>query len=192
MKTVLLFLAKGFEELEAAAFIDVMGWSRVHGNEPVNLVTFGLQPSIKANWNLTVIPELTIEQVNEANFDALAIPGGFENNGYYEDAFDSKIVKLIQDFHQNQKPIASICVGALTIANSGVLKNKDAITYDLEGGRIEQLEKMGATIKKQPIVVSDHIITSTGPSTATDVAFKLLEMLTNKQNVTEVKKYMRF
>jgi len=41
-------------------------------------------------------------------------------------------------------------------------------------------------------VVDKNIITSTGPSTGLDVAFTLLEMLTDEANVKTVKEYMRF
>ena len=41
-------------------------------------------------------------------------------------------------------------------------------------------------------MIDKNIITSTGPSTGLDVAFSLLEMLTDKENVDVVKKYMRF
>ena len=43
-KKVLLFLAQGFEEYEAGVFTDVIGWSRVFGNEPVDVITSGLRP----------------------------------------------------------------------------------------------------------------------------------------------------
>ena len=44
----------------------------------------------------------------------------------------------------------------------------------------------------RPLVVDHNIITSTGPATAIDVAFKLLELLTDVENVNEVKRNMRF
>ena len=50
----------------------------------------------------------------------------------------------------------------------------------------------GANVQDEMIVVDKNIITSTGPSTGIDVAFRLLEMLTNSENVNIVKKYMRF
>jgi 4-methyl-5(b-hydroxyethyl)-thiazole monophosphate biosynthesis len=192
-KKVLLFLANGFEELEAAAFTDVMGWSREHGLQKVDLITTALHPEIKGTWNLIVKPELAFEEVNFEDYDALAIPGGFETAGFYEDAFDPRVQKLIQDFHAAGKIVASICVGALPIAKSGVLKGQKATTYDLpEGNRQAQLAQLGADVQKQNVVVDNRVITSTGPSTALDVAFKLLELLTSHENVLEVKKYMRF
>jgi 4-methyl-5(b-hydroxyethyl)-thiazole monophosphate biosynthesis len=192
-KKILLFLAQGFEEYEASVFTDVIGWSRVYGNEPVDLVTSGLRPEIKCTWNFIVRPELEFEKINVQEFDALAIPGGFEKAGFYEDAFDERFLKLIREFNRQGKIIASICVAALPIGKSGVLKGRKATTYDLlDGVRRKQLADFGAEVQDESIVIDKNIITSTGPSTAIDVAFILLEMLTDKENVKVVKKYMRF
>jgi len=192
-KKVLLFLAQGFEEYEAGVFTDVIGWSRVFGTVPVDLITTGLRPEIKCTWNLTVKPEIDFDKINVNDFDALAIPGGFEKAGFFEDAYDERFLNLIQEFDKQGKIIASICVAALPIGKSGVLKGRHATTYDLlDGMRRNQLSDFGAIIQDQRIVVDKNIITSTGPSTGIDVAFMLLEMLTNSENVDIVKKYMRF
>jgi len=192
-KKVLLFLAQGFEEYEASVFTDVIGWSRAFGKEPVDLITTGLRPEIKCTWNLLVRPEMEFEKVNVQDFDALAIPGGFEKAGFYVDAFNDRFLNLIRDFDKQDKIIASVCVAALAVGKSGVLKNRIATTYDLlDGLRRKQLAEYGADVQDERIVVDKNIITSTGPSTGLDVAFKLLEMLTNSENVSTVKKYMRF
>ena len=192
-KKILLLLAQGFEEYEASVFTDVIGWSRVYGNKPVNLVTTGLRPEIKCTWNFIVRPELEFEKINVQEFDALAIPGGFEKAGYYQDAYDERFLNLIREFDKQEKIIASICVAALPLGKSGVLKGRKATTYDLlDGVRRKQLADFGAEVQDESIVIDKNIITSTGPSTGLDVAFKLLEMLTNSENVRLVKKYMRF
>ena len=192
-KKVLLFLAQGFEEYEAAVFTDVIGWSRVFGNEPVDLLTTALRTEIKCTWNFIVRPELEFEQINVQEFDALAIPGGFENAGFYEDAYDERLLNLIRKFDKQGKIIASICVAALSLGKSGVLKGRKATTYDLlDGLRRKQLVDFGAEVLDESVVIDKNIITSTGPSTGLDVAFKLLEMLTNSENASMVKKYMRF
>jgi len=192
-KKVLLFLSQGFEEYEASVFTDVIGWSRAFGTEPVDLVTTGLRSSIKCTWNFVVHPELDFNEIKIEDFDALAIPGGFEKAGFYEDAYDEKFIELIREFDKEQKIIASVCVAALPIGKSGVLKNRNATTYDLmDGLRRKQLAEYGANVKDQRIVIDKNIITSTGPATGLDVAFRLLEMLTSKENVNVIKKYMRF
>jgi 4-methyl-5(b-hydroxyethyl)-thiazole monophosphate biosynthesis len=192
-KRVLLFLAQGFEEYEASVFTDVIGWSRVFGTHPVELVTSGLRNEIRCTWNLLVKPEMEFEKVDVNDFDALAIPGGFETAGFYEDAFDRRFLNLIREFNDQGKIIASVCVAALSLGKAGVLLGRKATTYDLlEGVRREQLAGFGAIIQDERIVVDKNIITSTGPSTGLEVAFRLLEMLTDKENVERVKNYMRF
>ena len=192
-KKVLLFLAQGFEEYEASVFTDVMGWSRIYGTKPVELITTGLRTEIKCTWNLTVKPEMEFDKIRIKDFDALAIPGGFEKAGFYQDAYDERFLSLIREFDKEGKIIASICVAALSIGKSGVLKGRKATTYDLlDGLRRKQLSDFGAIIQNERIVIDKNIITSTGPSTGLNVAFKLLEMLTNSENVDLVKKYMRF
>lgn len=192
-KKVLLFLAQGFEAYEASVFTDVIGWTRFFGTEPVDLITTGLRAEIKCTWNLIVKPEIEFDKIKVDEFDALAIPGGFENAGFYEDAYDERFLKMIQEFDTKGKIIASICVAALPLGKSGVLQGRNATTYDLlDGKRRNQLSDFGAVIQDKAMVVHKNIITSTGPSTGLDVAFKLLEMLTNSENVDLVKKYMRF
>jgi protein deglycase len=192
-KKVLLFLAQGFEAYEASVFTDVFGWSRESGIESVDLITTGLRSTIKCYWNLIVQPELPFDQINIDDFDALAIPGGAGEAGFYEDAYDERFLGLIRKFNDKGKLIASVCVGALPIGKAGVLTNRKATTWDLnDGARRRQLADFGVTVLDQRLVVDSNIITSTGPATSLDVAFQLLEMLTDMQNVNEIKRNMRF
>lgn len=195
MKSVLLFLAQGFEEYEASVFTDVIGWSRAYGTTPVDLKTTGLRKEIKCTWNLIVRPELEFEKIDINNYDALAIPGGFEKAGFYEDAFDERFLNLIRQFDQQGKIIAAVCAAALPVGKSGVMQNRYATTYDLEdkyGSRRKQLAEFGAIVQDRKVVTDKNIITSTGPATGLEVAFTLLEMLTDEENVRTVKRFMRF
>jgi len=192
-KKVLLFLAQGFEAYEASVFTDVFGWSREAGLEPVDLITTGLRSEMKCYWNLIVKPELPFSEINIEDFDALAIPGGAGEAGFYEDAYDERFLNLIREFNRRGKIIASICVAALPIAKSGVLNQRNATTWDLNNGvRRKQLADFCVKVQDEQLVVDNNIITSTGPATSLDVAFKLLEMLTSIENVNEVKTNMRF
>jgi len=192
-KKVLLFLSQGFEAYEASVFTDVFGWSREAGIEPVDLVTTSLRATVSCYWNLIVKSELPFNQIKIDEYDALAIPGGAGEAGFYEDAYDERFLNLIRAFHERGKLIASICVAALPIAKSGVLNQRKATTWDLnEGCRRKQLADFGVKVQEAQMVIDNNIITSTGPATSLDVAFKLLEMLTSVENVNEVKKNMRF
>lgn len=192
MKKVLLLLANGFEAYEASVFTDVLGWNKLEGDHSTEVVTCGLHGSLKCTWNFTVIPEILVSDVDVALFDALAIPGGFAEAGFYEDAFCDEFLDLIQKFDQAGKIIASICVGALPVGKSGVLINRKGTTYHLNGQRQKQLADFGVQVTNRPIVIDKNIITSSCPSTALGVAFTLLEMLTSAANCHTVKQLMGF
>lgn len=194
MKRVCLLLANGFEAVEASVFTDVIGWNKLEGDGTTELVTVGLHDQLKCTFNFTVIPEMHVSEMDIDSFDALAIPGGFEEAGFYEDAYSEPFLAIIREFERKGKIIASICVGALPVGKSGILEGREATTYNLgEGRRQKQLSEFGVKlVPDQPIVVDGNIITSYNPSTAFDVAFKLLEMLTSKENGDEVKRLMGF
>lgn len=124
MKRVCLLLANGFEAVEASVFTDVIGWNLFEGDRGTELVTVGTRDTLRCTWNFTVIPEMHIRDLRVDEFDALAIPGGFGEAGFYEDAYTDEFLEVIREFDRRGKIIASICVGALPIAKSGVLQGE--------------------------------------------------------------------
>ncbi len=193
LKKVCLLLADGFEAVEASVFTDVLGWNLFEGDGSTKVVTCGTLPELKCTWNFTVIPEMLIEDLDVDEFDALAIPGGFEEAHFYRGAFSEPFLDAIREFDRQGKVIATICVAALALAKSGVLKGRKATTYNIGGWRQKQLAEMGAVlVPDSRIVVDGNIITSYNPSTAFDVAFLLLEKLTSTENTNKVKALMGF
>lgn len=191
MKHVLLLLANGFEILEASAFIDVIGWNKEEGDGNTTLSSCALNKNVKSSFGPTFIADYNLKEIDVKSFDALAIPGGFEPYGFYKDAYSGEFTQIIQQFYKDQKPIASICVGALAIGHAGLLKNKDATTYP-NTHRQAELKNFGALLSEEPVVIADHIITSRNPSTAIDVALQLLEWLTSLENTNKVRQLMGF
>jgi len=191
MKKVLLLLAEGFETFEASVFIDVIGWNLVEGDNSTELFTCGLKKEIKSSFNQIFIVDYLIDEIEINSFDALAIPGGFEVYGFYNDAYDDKFLNLIRTFKSHNKIIASICVGALPIGKSGILKDKKGTVYN-NPIRREALKEFGVNVIHQPIVMDDNVITSWNPSTAIDVALLLLENLTTKNNADKIRQLMGF
>lgn len=193
MKKILLLLANGFEAYEASVFTDVLGWNLLEGDGSTRLVTCGLRPELTCTWNFKVLPELLAADAVPGEFDALAIPGGFEEAGFYEDAFSEEFLSFIRAFDQAGKVIASICVGALPVGRSGVLKGRKGTTYHLNNGhRQQQLAEYGVEVVNRPLVIDRNIITSSSPATALDVAFLLLERLTSAENCRNVRHLMGF
>ncbi len=193
MKRILLLLADGFEAFEAAAFTDVIGFASTFGDEDIEVVTVGLRPEIRCTFGFRVIPELLLHDAQDEEFDAVAVPGGFEKAGFYNDAYSDEFLDVFRRFAAAGKPICAVCTGALPVARSGVLLGRRATTYHLlEGRRRRELAEMGAVVEDASVVRDGLIVTSTSPATATDVAFALLEMLTSPDNVHTTRRMMGF
>lgn len=193
MKKILLLLSEGFEVYEASAFIDIFGWNKIYGSQNTELFTCAKKKHIKSTFNLNIEVDIELDKVNVSEYDALAIPGGFEIFGFYNDAYSPDFSKIIKQFDQQEKPIATICVGALPLGKSGILKQRYATTYNiLDDERINQLSEFEAIVLDRPVVSDKNVITSCGPFTAIDVAFELLERLTDKDNCRQVRNLMGF
>lgn len=195
MKKILIFVSNGFESLELSPFIDVFGWNNIVGNKKVFPTVCAIHDEVYATWNLKIIPEVNLSSVSlDLNeYDSLIIPGGFGKAGYFNDIQSEILKSLLNHFILNKKIVIGICTGALAIGIHGFLKDISATTYLLDNKRyFKQLEKYGANSLEQDIVISNNIITSSGPSTAIQVAFYLLETLTDRANCIVVKKNMGF
>jgi 4-methyl-5(b-hydroxyethyl)-thiazole monophosphate biosynthesis len=191
MKKILLLLAKGFETYEASVFIDVIGWNYTDGDKSTKLFSCGLTKEVASTFDQKFIVDYLHYEIKINDFEALAIPGGFEEYGFYEDAYSDSFLQIIRDFNAQNKLIASICVGALPLGKSGILRGKRATTYNSQIRR-NALKEFKAEIVNQPVVMEGNIITSSNPASAIDVAFLLLEQLTDKENANFIKRAMGF
>lgn len=192
-KKVLVFLAKAFEVMEFSVFIDVLGWGRVDYGHNLFVETCGFTEKVISTFNVSVIVDKTIEEINADEYDALAIPGGFREFGFYEEAYDERFLELIREFNAKGKIIATVCTAAFPLGKSGILKNRKATTYHLKDGSCQkELKEFGVNVINEPIVVDGNIITSYCPATAPDVAFELLKMLTSEEEMAVVKRAMGF
>ena len=194
IKKVLLFCCKGFETMEFAPFVDVMGWARNDYGLAAEVVTAGFSKTVVSTFGISILVDKTYDEIDVSEYDALAIPGGFEEFGFYEDAYDERFLNLIREFDCSHKYIASICVGALPIGASGVLKGRKATTYHLgDGRRQKQLAEFGAeVIPDQSVVIDKNVITSFCPETAPYVAFNLLGMLMGEEEAQVVARAMGY
>lgn len=192
MKKTLLLLAEGFECYEASTFIDVIGWNLVDGDKSTQLFSCGLRPEIKSSFNQRILVDYLVDEIDIEVFDTLVVIGGFKEYNFYKDAYDERFLNLIRLFNARNKIIASVCVGALPIARSGVLVSRRATTCNLGDKKLEELRSYEVNVLHEQIVTDHNIITSCNTSTAVDVAFLLLERLTSKEQSNFIREMMGF
>ncbi|KAN0033136.1 hypothetical protein ACTA71_011344 [Dictyostelium dimigraforme] len=182
-KKILVLLCKGFEVMEFAPFIDVMGWARDDDEDKsdIQVVVCGFNKIVKGTFGTTVQVDVLFNEIKSFDeFDALALPGGFESYTYFEEAYSEAALQLIRDFDSKNKTIASVCVAALALGKSGILKGRNATTFRSSlrehSVRQQQLRDFGANVIVDQSVVTDrNVVTSWNPQTAPLVAFILLE-----------------
>lgn len=189
-KKVLLFLGEGFEDLEAVAVLSVCGWTEYRKHlEKVSVITTGLHREVRGRFGLRIVTDLLIDEVDPQNYAALAVPGGFHSHGF-DEAYCQPLRDLAKIIHHQGGTIATMCVGILPIAETGLLEGREATSYAFSRSHdnLGRLRELGCNPTPGPIVVSNRIISCSGPAQAIDVAMLLLEGLIGIDQAREIAK----
>ena len=72
MKKVIVFLAEGFEEIEAISIIDVLRRAEVS----VTTVSIGKKNEVKGAHNIPVVADKLFDEVDFASYHMIVLPGG--------------------------------------------------------------------------------------------------------------------
>ena len=189
---ILLFLARGFEDLEAVATLDVFGWTQYRKHLPrVSVTTAGFHQEVNSRFGLKINPDLLYPEIDPKHYQALVLPGGFHRRGF-DEVYDSKIHQLAREIHQNAGYIATMCVGVLPVADAGLLAGKEATTYPHSRyhDNIARLKAGGAKVVARHVVMDDRIISCDGPGSSLEVVFLLMECLLGVEMTQEVRRFM--
>ena len=189
---ILLLLGQGFDDMEAAAFIDVCGWTSYRKQNPkVQLDITGLQESsIRGRFGTELQVSVPLSKICPEHYSAIALPGGFRSHGYNE-MYDERIYSLLQKSHQSGAVIATICVGILPVAEAGLVKGRLATTYPYSRhDNIEQLLRCGAVLSDKAIVIDNRIISCAGPAQSLAVAISMLNLVLGSEVTNEIMKFM--
>jgi 4-methyl-5(b-hydroxyethyl)-thiazole monophosphate biosynthesis len=189
---ILLFLAQGFEDLEAVATLDVFGWTQYRKHlRKVSVTTAGFHQEVKSRFGLTINPDLLYPEIDPKDYRALVLPEGFHSHGF-DEAYDSKIHRLAREIHANGGYIAAMCVGVLPIADAGLLTGKEATTYphSRSHDNIGRLKAGGARVVDRHVVMDDRIISCDGPGSSLEVMFLLMECLLGAEMTQEIRRFM--
>ncbi|MDR1260104.1 MAG: DJ-1/PfpI family protein [Endomicrobium sp.] len=106
------------------------------------------------------ISTISMQNIDVDNFDAIAYIGGSGSSIFFNNFY---ALKLADDFFKCGKPVASICIAGVILANSGILKGKKATVFISEKGTL--IEK-GALYTEIPLEIDGNIITANGPAVA--------------------------
>ena len=109
--------------------------------------------------------DLTLDELNVSNFDAIVFVGGAGAAKYIE---DERCHQIAQKAVEEDKVLGAICIAPTILARAGVLKDKKATVWssNLDKSAIKILQEEGAVYQKDSVVVDGKIVTANGPVAA--------------------------
>ncbi|MDE6703463.1 MAG: DJ-1/PfpI family protein [Muribaculaceae bacterium] len=177
MNKSFVFLAEGFEEMEAIIPVDVL---RRAGMD-VKTVSITDSHNVTGAHGITVKADVTFKQADFEGAEWLIIPGGLPGAENLH-AFDA--LNDLLKVHSSKGKIAAICASpAMVLAPLGLLAGKDATGYP---GTEEGLIAGGASVKDERVVALDNIITANGPASALRFALAIVANSLGAQTAQEV------
>jgi len=161
-----LFLATGFEEMEAIGTIDIL---RRGGIETITVSITGEQ-TVTGVHGIPVIADVLFEDIDCSTADALVLPGG--GPGSLQLNQHAPLRQALLTACENGKLIAAICASPRVFGSLGLLNGKNATCYP----SIEP-ELTGANITPAPVIIDQNIITGRGPGLVIDFSLAILSYL---------------
>ncbi len=172
---IYMFLAEGFEEVEALCPLDIM---RRAG---LKVTTVGIGSGmITGAHGITVKADICDVDYSGAELEMIFLPGGMpgtlnlEKSAVVQGAIDSALVK--------NSYIAAICAAPSILGKRGILRGREAICYP---GFEDQLE--GAVISDKKVVTDGRIMTAAGMGVACEFGLEIVARLCGREKAESLR-----
>lgn len=166
---VYVFIADGFEEVEALTVVDVLR----RGGCPVKTVSIMKRNECIGAHNIEVKTDILFEEADFDSCKAIVLPGGLPGADHLEG--HAGLAEQIKAFNNEGKTLAAICAAPMVFGTCGILEGKKATIYP---GMEDRLT--GAKPTYANVSVDGNIITGRGPALAMEFALAVLEHLSGR------------
>ena len=161
---IYIFLAEGFEEIEALCPLDLM---RRAG---LSVTTVGIGGKhITGSHNITVTADITENEFDGSDAQMIFLPGGMP--GTLNLGNCDTVIKAIKDATAKDIYVSAICAAPSILGDMGLLMGKEAICYPGFEDRLT-----GATISDKRVVRDGKIITAAGMGAALDLGLEIVAL----------------
>ncbi len=169
-----VYLAQGFEEVEAISVIDMLRRAGVE----VNTVSVEGE-FVTGAHNITIKADMLIGE--EKPSEMIFLPGGMP--GVTNLLNCEALREILVKHNSDGKMIAAICAAPMILGRLGIVNGKKAVCYP---GFEDELK--GAEVLFDNVCVSSNIITSRGAGTALELSYELIKILKSYQKADDIKK----
>ena len=178
---ILIVATDGFEEWELFGPRQIL---QQRGAEVVlaSLKTDPIQATIHDDPGKTIRPDLTVEQANADDFDALILPGGVRNPDQLR--MHGNVIELVRAFAEQGKPIAAICHGPWLLVEADLLRGRTASSWP---SIRTDLRNAGANVVDEAAVTDGNIVTSRKPDDVEAFTDALIALIENAPEVSEIR-----
>lgn len=172
---IYLFLAEGFEEIEALTPVDYL---RRAGIEVTTVGVGGKQ--ITGAHHIPVVADITTDALDEhVPMDGVILPGGMPGTLNLEK--DAKVMYFVNRAFAENKLLCAICAAPSVLGHAGMLNGKKATCYP----GFEQ-DLTGAQATGEPVETDANIITARGAGVAADFAFAIIAAMKDEQTADAI------
>lgn len=176
-----VFLADGFEEIEALAPVDVMRRAGLH----VVMVSISENLVVKGAHGIPVVADALFTEFDYTDAALLFLPGGLPGATNLE--AHKPLGELLVNKADEGTLISAICAAPLVLGGLGVLQDKQATCYP---GFEDTM--IGATYTAAKVTCDGNIFTACGPGAAWDLGFTFIEHFCGAEKANELRKGMQF
>lgn len=170
---IYVFLAEGFEEIEALAPVDILH------RGGIEVQTVGVTgKTVIGSHGIAVTADITIDGVDEKQVSGIVLPGGMPGTLNLEK--NAGVQRLIDYCAGKNLLIGAICAAPSILGHKGLLKGKKAVCFT---GFEKEL--CGAVIENCPAVQDGNIVTGWGAGGGLDFGFALLNAITGDEIKTD-------
>jgi 4-methyl-5(b-hydroxyethyl)-thiazole monophosphate biosynthesis len=176
-KKIYLFLAEGFEEVEALAVVDILRRSGLGCTTASIMET----KEVAGSHQIIVHADCLLDEVDFSSADMLILPGGMP--GTTNLGTCKPLTEQLKVFHEKGKMLGAICAAPGVLGQNGILKGKKAACYP---GCEKNLT--GADVVCTEVAVDGNVITSRGMGTAIPFGLAIVEHFLGKEVMEKLKK----
>jgi len=178
---ILIVATDGFEEWELFGPREIL---QKRGADVVlaSLKRDPIEATVHDDPGKTIRPDLTVDEANADDFDALILPGGVRN----PDALrvHGNVIALIKAFDEQGKPIGAICHAPWLLVEADLLRGRTATSWP---SIRTDLRNAGATVVDQAAVTDGNIVTSRTPDDVEPFTNALIDLIEEMPEVEEIR-----
>jgi 4-methyl-5(b-hydroxyethyl)-thiazole monophosphate biosynthesis len=175
---VIVFLANGFEEVEALTVVDYLRRMDIKAE----MVSITNERKVVGAHDIPVLADKTIEEIGDLDlYDGVVIPGGLPGATNLRD--NPKVIEVVRIMHRNSKLAAAICAGPIVLEKAGIIEGRKVTSYP---GFQDQLS--GSNYQEEGVVRDGNIITARGPALAVYFAIRIVEYFLGEEKAGELQR----